>query len=78
MATSNFSTAEELTFVDQVDEKFACISCKNVLRPPVLQAICGHRICQICAHLLLEHEEEVQCPGKEDDCEMMSNNEVLV
>ena len=37
-----------------------------MLRPPVRQTMCGHRLCAICLEEVLQ-SENTMCPGQEDD-----------
>lgn len=44
-----------------LDDDFACAVCQEVLVLPVTQA-CGHTLCGICTHTLLNDEQAARCP----------------
>ena len=56
-------------FTEAVDiDKYRCVKCKQMLRPPVRQTMCGHRMCAICLDELLQ-SDDTMCPGEDDDDE---------
>ena len=68
MASSIFVADVQLPrFTEAVDvEKYKCVQCQGMLRPPVRQTMCGHRLCAICLEEVLQ-SENTMCPGQEDD-----------
>jgi hypothetical protein len=44
-----------------LDDDFACAVCQEVLVLPVTQA-CGHTLCWLCTHTLLNDEQAARCP----------------
>ena len=65
------------SFVKPLEEKYLCVSCNHLLKPPIRQTPCGHRICEQCIlmNLFAEHEE-IDCPGNEEDCVKLRKDEV--
>ena len=56
-------------FPPSVDiEKYKCCKCLSVLRPPVRQTICGHRLCGSCLEEVLK-SDDTMCPGQAFDDE---------
>ena len=57
-----------LEFVGGVDARYRCVGCSSPLRQPC-QTPCGHRICRPCVdQLFAAGDQQVRCPGNEDDC----------
>ena len=49
-------------------EKYKCCKCLGMLRPPVRQTICGHRLCGACLDEVLG-SDNTMCPGQAYDDE---------
>ena len=79
MVSSDFHTPPESSlpeFVKPIDDKHLCAKCGQLLRPPVKQSLCGHRMCSKCVEEMFNGVEEVECPGREDDCVPLRKDEV--
>ena len=74
---SFMATLEKLpTFAKELDMKYICEFCKNILRPPVKQTPCGHRFCAQCVVDMFGEHSESKCPGNEDECVILTPHEV--
>ena len=71
----DFETRNLPIFEKQPDEKYMCANCKKLLRPPIKQTKCGHRLCDECVNKMFEQQEEMPCPGDED-CVILQKHEV--
>ncbi|GFR91261.1 TNF receptor-associated factor 3 [Elysia marginata] len=51
--------------------KYFCMLCGFILKDPV-QTECGHRMCKACVSVLLGTESSKPCPGREEDCGLVT------
>ena len=72
--------AQSPTLVHALDEKHICVFCRNLLRPPIKQTLCGHRVCETpCEKEMFSGgEERVKCPGNEEDCCELKRTDVSI
>lgn len=59
----------------ELPEKYKCVRCNGPLQGPS-QTSCGHRICNACLGELLTSSEPQMCPGNEDGCVLITEEEV--
>ena len=55
-------------FVENIGNKYNCVSCNDYLRQPIKQLPCGHRICEKCVGEVRQAGTNTRCPGKDDEC----------
>ena len=62
---SMFTPQERPRLAPSVDrEKYLCCKCRDLLRPPVRQTSCGHRLCLLCLDDHLKSSNTL-CPGQD-------------
>ena len=54
-----------------------CVQCRNLLRPPVQQTPCGHRMCQACVEHIFDYRIVSHCPAKCTDCVDITKQKVF-
>ena len=63
-------------FVTLPGARYDCAFCSQTLQPPVKQTSCGHRMCAMCVDNLFSSDVITECPGNEDDCDMLDKTRV--
>lgn len=61
-----------------LSQKHQCLVCTNVMRDAVMTQ-CGHRMCESCLSELLynlQNKSPVMCPGNEEFCVQLKEEEV--
>ena len=51
----------DVAFIVKLDEKYLCLSCKQVIRFPMQLKECGHRVCAQCVAKFLEYDYFLWC-----------------
>ncbi|XP_048259606.1 TNF receptor-associated factor 3-like isoform X2 [Haliotis rufescens] len=83
-SSSPFSSLAESSLVSledhvpdfvNVDERYRCAICHNVLKDPV-QTKCGHRLCEGCVEALFQQGEPVTCPQADEYCEKLMRSDI--